>query len=217
MKGIDANRNLTDLAGAIKIAGFSFVCRYLPHSTKDDPLTRAEAQHLSDMGLSIVSLFESGYPTTAAYFTYEQGIADAASALEGALEVGQSMTKPVFFCVDYDADPADIMTYFHAIHVSPLHAIYLPAVYGGSDVCRALVDNGLAHYAMLCQSTGFRAERGVYEDWNLKQGPQQFITFGGERVDVDTQVSRGDDFGQWTLPLTRFDSAGSALPEAVRS
>ncbi len=197
--GIDANQNLTSYAGAIKAAGNDLVGRYLPWSTKDDPLYVPEANHLISQGLSILSLYESGYPTTDAYFTVSQGGIDAMKSGYGAKLLNQPKTAPVFFTVDYDADPQVVLPYFQAIHISQFHEVWPVGVYGSDAVCRAISEAGYASYFYVAYSNGgWQGSDNPFEGAQLRQGPED-KSYLGYPLDIDHIVAKeGVDFGAWS-------------------
>ncbi len=203
-KGIDANQNITSLAGALVATGFSFACRYIKPGEPDETLTLGEAQHLSSEGLSIVSIVEIGSPTCAAYFTAERGTTVAETVVTYADEVlGQPSDTPLYYTVDYDAQECDfsaIRAFFAAARAHHLgHAAnggnwYKLGVYGSGAVCRMLAEAGLVEYTWLSESSGFLGSRD-YAGWNLHQTREG--SFAG--VDCDFNESKGDA-GGWQLP-----------------
>jgi len=201
MLGIDANQNLTDYAGALVTAGYTFACRYLGNSTKKDPLTKPEAQHLSDMGLSLLSLWESHSPTVDAYFTAQQGIADGRAALIGATEAGEPQWtgRPVFFTVDEDAEPNVVVDYFHGIRATLFLGPYLVGAYASDAVLELLLQLGLIHYGWKAQPRDWQGGMG-FTGANVTQGPERNLAIGGAVLDMDSdQAGDNTDFGQWQL------------------
>jgi hypothetical protein len=198
-KGIDVDQDVTDYAGAIKRAGYDFVGRYLPYSTKSDPLTGSEAAHLSRQGLSVYSFWESGFPTAPDYFTWGQAAHDASLAFKGAKWVGMPSGHPSFFTVDYDADPQDVKEYFQALHTSPYHQSgYAVGVYASDAVCRAISEWGYASYFCVAYSNGgWRGSDNPIDFGGSRQGAEvkNFLGFG---LDVDLQESSGNYTG-WRI------------------
>lgn len=87
----------------LKAVGYSFVARYYCQSNSVvDPLTNQEAKDITNAGLKVMSVFENGYADRVSYFSYAQGISDAASAIASAKNVGQPSDTPIYFAIDYD-------------------------------------------------------------------------------------------------------------------
>lgn len=196
-KGFDCVSDLTSHGQQIKDARYEFVGRYtysVERSIKDK-LTRVEALHLSSMGTYLVNIFENA-PTSAAYFTEDQGRQDAAAAyLYARLTLKQPVNTPIYFTVDYDASTEDIQhriaAYFTGVRLN--RGAYKVGVYGSGMVCRMLLEMGLVEYTCLAQSTGW-AEYEQFKasgKWNLLQGPT-ISQFG---LIVDPLESNGNGGG----------------------
>jgi hypothetical protein len=177
-KGFDAKRDLSRFANCLLIEGYTFICRYYNINNPSKNLTYAEANFLSSLGLSIVAVWENGYPTSSSYFTYRQGVADGTAAYEYALTtIYQPDLTPIYFAVDYDASEEDvtgvIADYFKGIlasfkQISDNNPKYFIGVYGSGHVCKWLKQQNLALYTWLAQSTGWRGSK-TYKDYNIKQ------------------------------------------------
>lgn len=201
-KGIDVNQNVTDYAGLIKRAGIDFVGRYLPFTTKKDPLTRAEALHLSDQGLHIVSIYENSTPTHDGYFKLYQANLDVSRAHVAINNLGQPNTSPVYFAVDYDAKPDGVMAYFKVLHDSEFHKLGYPiGVYGSGAVCKALLEAGYVTHTWLSQSDAHTGttEFAKSNRWNIHQR-EEVTNWHGTGLDVDLNISQGNG-GGWQLVL----------------
>jgi hypothetical protein len=194
-KGIDVDSNVSGVLAQLKADGVEFVARYFGPS-KSDPLTAAEAKAISDAGLWVVSLFESGFPTSLDYFTYEQGAADAHAAYAEARAAGQPFGTPIYFCVDFDA-PSDsggpVDLYWEGLR-SALFRIggsilpYQPCVYGSGLICRTLIARGFAHRGWLAQASGW-AESSTFMGWSIRQ--LESTTLAGLDVDRDESAASG--------------------------
>ena len=202
-KGIDCDSSVFDSCGDLKAAGIEFVCRYLPRSGKIDPLSLPEASHIAAMGMYNVSIWESGNPTHDSYFTDLCAQLDSEAALLACGEVRQPVGTPVYFCVDYDADPAVVLPYFKILHESAFHESYAVAAYGSGRVLQALGLAGYVSHVWLSQSTGFPGYKEMAGRADIIQGPGTTM-FG---LDVDLDESNGSA-GGW-VP-TR--SLGPATP-----
>ncbi len=176
--GFDANRDLSPFANCLLAEGYGFVCRYYNIINPSKNLTYAEANFLSALGISIVSVWENGFPTNASYFSEAKGIYDGTAAYQYAsMTILQPGNTPIYFAVDYDAleeDVDDVISkYFGGIETafnqisnnSPKYSI---GVYGSGLVCRKLKSSALASNTWLAQSTGW-AESKTYKNYNIKQ------------------------------------------------
>ena len=165
-KGLDINHNSTAIAKALVADGYEFIGRYYKMTPGSHPLTHAEARALSAAGLSIVAVWENGFPNSRDYFSYARGVHDGAVAYHYALtETRQPAGTPIYFTVDYDAAHSDITggisDYFHGIR-DGFHTIgrgapaYAIGVYGSGSVCDWILSHFPAvAYAWLSLSTGW--------------------------------------------------------------
>lgn len=198
-KGFDCSTPLTaETAAKFFADGYEFVCRYLvPSGSKR--LTAEEAERISEAGLKIVSVFE----TTAerALGGREAGLADGASALEVAAEVGQPEESAIYFAVDFDATDDQMPTIIEYIQAaSEATPNYLTGVYGSYAVVEAVRASGACSrfWQTYAWSNGQVSEaRNIYQY-------QNDITVNGIAVDLDE--SYGSE-GSWnTSSDTRSDN-----------
>ncbi len=182
-KGIDTQANCWQSVDCLKSAGIAFVCRYYNVKNPAKNLTRTEAGILIAAGLTVVSVWENGFPTRADYFTTGQGEQDATGALKVADAVGQ-ISGAVYFAVDYDASAADIAGpishYFEGIE-SVFTGDLEIVVYGSGAVCSAMLSGGYAGWSWLSQSMGWSGSKGFAAD--IMQGATTKIC--GLSVDTD--------------------------------
>ncbi|NBD23169.1 DUF1906 domain-containing protein [Paenibacillus glycinis] len=196
-KGLDTTVNCHSLAAAIKEAGYDFVCRYYNRNNLGKNLTATEAAALSNAGLHIVAVWENGYPTSRAYFSYEAGKKDGADACRCARSVGQPAKTPIYFAVDYDASAEDLAGDVGAYMRGIVDAFqgakaaggeYAIGIYGSGRTCRHMLNaNPSVSYAWLAESRGWSGH-DAFGDWNIKQ--LSGATVAG--IPVDTNVSTGD-------------------------
>lgn len=190
--GIDANTVLTNRAGCLSRAGIEFVGRYYKYS--DTCLKRYEAEALSRAGIWIVSIWELGLPTQARYFNRASGEAAGQHSAGLAQDAGQPAGTAIYYTVDYDADPADLMQieeYFHGIREA--RHDYVIGVYGSGLVCQHIRAAGLAEKSWLAAPLGWRGSQ--YSDWDIRQIAVERPLCG---VMVDLDESRGDG-GGWRI------------------
>jgi Domain of unknown function (DUF1906) len=201
-KGLDVDFDCTSHLNDIVAAGYDFVCRYYANGDRPKIVGPAEAQAIAKAGLALVVVWEDGYPTSAGYFSFAKGADDATSAFYDALRLGQPMSSPIYFAVDYDASQGElagaIFDYFRGIKAgmaasSASGASYPIGVYGSGLTCQFVIGQGMASYAWLSQSSGFRGSKD-YTRWNIKQGPE--TTFAGMDIDTDEGA---DDYGGFSV------------------
>jgi hypothetical protein len=112
----------------IKAAGYSGVLRYLsPDASKN--LSAAERDGLLAAGLSIGVVWES--TANRASQGILAGAADVAAAETQARSLGLPAGVPIFYAVDFDADPASVAPYFAGVMG---HASHTVGVYGSARV-----------------------------------------------------------------------------------
>jgi hypothetical protein len=178
--GLDVAQDSTSQIGCLGDNGYTFICRYYNTNRSSKNLTLAEAQALSAAGITIVVVWENGYPTTASYFSQSQGVSDATAALALAAAIGQPAGSAIYFAVDYDATASDvsgvITAYFQGVAsvFGPAATQYAASVYGSGATCQSLLDAGLVTFSWLSQSTGFRGSK-TFTAYNIKQGPETTI------------------------------------------
>lgn len=205
--GIDTASNLEGKGRCIRstfIRGVpaTFACRYIA----TDPalpkvMTRAEAESLSSSGLWIVTIFEDD-PTGADYFSRSRGQEDARAASSYCRGVlGQPPHSPIYFSVDFDAQPTDrdrIVAYFEGVRagLEDGGAAYVAGVYGSTWVLSWIADANLAGYFWQSAPPAWSGgqNRHVSRDANMKQHPS--IRLCGVVADVDESWGRG---GGWRL------------------
>lgn len=114
--------------------GYVAVGRYLGGSASKD-LTRGEAAALHTAGLGIWLVWEG--VASRAKDGYGAGQADARAAQAAAAALGYPSECPLFFAVDFDAQPGDVRPYFQGVK-SVVGA--RAGVYGGIRVTEGLRD-----------------------------------------------------------------------------
>ena len=207
-QGFDANRDLTAFALGLKDAGYTFVGRYYNINNQSKNLTLAEAKILSALGLSIIAVWENGYPTKASYFSHAAGVHDGTSAYFYALKtIGQPAGKPIYFAVDYDASQADLLNnivpYFIGIAdgfnaISGNNPQYPVGVYGSGLVCNSLLTQHLASYTWLAQPADWQGSG--FSAFNMKQLMQKLecpTVNGG--IEGDPDISPNDNEGSFMI------------------
>ncbi|MGP7817651.1 glycoside hydrolase domain-containing protein [Niallia sp. 01092] len=138
-KGFDCSTKLTEVtARSLKNAGFDYAARYLGNSWKS--FDKKEAEVIQVAGLYLISIFQKS-ANYGAYFTYEQGVADAKEAMEYAYAVEQPKGTAIYFAVDFEADSAhlkDVLQYFSGVKKTLKD--YKLGIYGSYTVMHAVKD-----------------------------------------------------------------------------
>ena len=198
MLGLDTNRDCSSIAEMIVADGRQFVCRYYAHPGSKKGLMSDELQKLRKANLKVVAVWENGYPTSAGYFSYSQGVNDGVGAYKYAVQIGQPAGTPIYFAVDYDASTADlnggIANYFKGVAFGMETAArgaskYAIGVYGSGESCIFALSSGFATYSWLSMSTGWSGH--TFGGWNIRQSKGR--KFGD--IDVDFDESSDSDFG----------------------
>lgn len=200
--GCDTSTSTTAHIGCLK-GKVTFVARYLARGSGAKVLTNQEALALTNSGIRIVSVWESGKPTASAYFTKAQGTADGKDAYQLAERIGQPKGTPIYFAVDYDATEGEvngpITHYFDGVGLGLADAQALSSgsygigVYGSGRTCRLLISSNRSSWSWLAQSAGW-AEHGTYTGWWIKQTGKN--TLCGLEIDGDIAVG---DYGGYLV------------------
>jgi hypothetical protein len=208
-KGFDTSRDLTPFAAGLKAAGYDFAGRYYNVNNQSKNLTLAEAQALTAAGLSIIAVWENGYPTAAGYFSYQKGVYDGTSAYHYGLDhIGQPSGTPIYFAVDYDATAPDtngvVTQYFQGVvdafnTIGSNSPVYQIGVYGSGLVCSTLLSAGKATYAWLAQPGGWAGSK-TFTAYNIKQALEktECPTIKGG-ITGDPNTSPNDDEGSFVI------------------
>jgi hypothetical protein len=205
-KGLSTNRSAESSATCLASAGWSFVVRYYSRMTRQPQkrLRPAEAAALARAGLDLAVVYQDN-ARLPGDFGVARGRLDGAGAFAAAEQVGQPAGSAIYFAVDADFSAAQIaqfvLPYFEGVHealdaASGGVSVYRVGVYGSGLVCRTLRDAGLARFAWLAESRGWR-ESATYTGWNIKQfvtdEPLCDVGNGWQRCTAKTQ------FGQFRL------------------
>jgi Domain of unknown function (DUF1906) len=209
--GIDVAGDVTEQLPQLKAAGISFVFRYLATFThiKGKILTLAEAQAISRAGLKIGTVWENGEPTTAEYFTADQGKDDAIAALQVASSRGQPKATPIYFAVDcdlsFDAISTRLFNYFVGLR-NGMAESYQIGVYGSGLVCEKMTDWALASYSWVAGAKDWAGYDDFLSRATIVQGPlpKALLGIGLPESDSDGDIATTDDYGgfQVSVPTT---------------
>lgn len=198
-KGLDSARDVSDKCAALAADGITFVVRYYFHkSAFKDVLKMPEAKTISSHGMYVLSVWEQN-PTSVAAFTTALGIYDCVGAIQDAEGAKQPLETPIYFAVDFDAQPQDfqaIKDYFLAIRTRMLNSRwpYHPRCYGPKAVIDMLVAAGLIDSGWEAQSTGWSGYETAGTDLAMIQSRE--VTLEGLDVDMDTSFGSA---GGWKV------------------
>lgn len=207
--GLDSSVDLSPYAKELITNGYHFVARYYNINTHWKNLSYAEANLLSGLGLRLVAVWENGYPTSAAYFSYNKGFTDGTNAFGDAKNtIHQPANTPIYFAVDFDPSPDivnnQITRYFQGV-ADAFHKLseggdtYLIGAYGSGLVCKTLLDAGKVTHTWLAQSTGWQGYH-TFTDFNIKQGREQTITsVDHHSLNVDLDESPNNNEGSFQI------------------
>lgn len=184
MTGVDARTN-----------GLAFVCRYVSSPGQGKNIRQSEVDDFKANGVGIVIVFENG--TSSALGGYAQGVSDAVAA-DGQVNSLGLAGIPVFFVVDFDAQPSQygaLDTYFRG--VAATLGVARTGAYAGYYPIKHLLDNSIIRYAWqaVAWSNGNIDPRvHIFQDAGA--------TLAGVDVDRDRTICSDTDFGQWNHSLT---------------
>jgi hypothetical protein len=188
-QGVDYSWGRPSPSG-LRADGYGFVARYLGHDTSGKSITAGEASGIIAAGLDIVLVFEDS--ATNALGGYAQGQADASFAAAQAASVGMPGDRPIYFAVDFDAQPSQqgtIDAYFDG--VASVIGRDRAGVYGGYYLVDRTFNDGKVAWA-------WQAYAWSYGNWDPRAQVRQ--TLNGQEVaggSVDLDVAMVQDFGQW--------------------
>jgi hypothetical protein len=184
----------TTTAPIIKEAGYSFAVRYYSEN-KGKRIYRDEALAISNAGLQLVSIYQDANHTLEC-FTYDNGYAECMTAIDQAIEIGQPVTTPIYFTVDYNADYSNInivYDYFNGVNAAmsdftkkdSLRRSWKIGGYGSYFVVKSLDEQNLVSY--LWQTIAWSNDQ--HHSYNFYQDAHDKTVAG---LMVDTNYSNPD-------------------------
>lgn len=208
MKGVDYSFGRPSIP-AIKAAGYDFVMRYCPYRGDGGKgLTAAEAAELRANGLAIGVVFES---VAARHLSgFAAGQADAVTVRDGLASVGAPSDLPVYFAVDFDAQPSQ-MAAIDDYHrgAGTILGLDRIGVYGSNAI--------VAH----CHASGSATWFWQTYAWSHGQNfPARHLyqydngqTVGGAEVDLNEAY--GDEQGFWKVEDDEMSAEDKALLQKI--
>lgn len=184
-KGFDTSEKLTGGRAATAASrGYTHVGRYLVTGYY---INRSELDDLRVSGLRLVPLFQR-QNNAVSYMTYGEGAAQGIDALARGRTLGLPSGSVIYFAVDFDAtgDVADgpVVRFFQGVNnvMSSAPNSYKVGVYGPRNVCRTIIDRGLAVGAYVSgMSTGYSGNMGysMPQEWHYNQILETSADLGG--------------------------------------
>lgn len=165
-------------------------------------MTSSELKIIFDNGLRVIPIFEvGGYKLS--YFSYDQGVSDADSAIFAAAQLGFTKDTIIYFAVDFDALDSDVtsnvLPYFKAISekFTNANSIYKIGIYAPRNVCSRVQNAGYSCSSFVCDmSTGFSGNLGypLPKDWAFDQ-ISTVTLHGNADIEIDNNISSGKNPG----------------------
>jgi Domain of unknown function (DUF1906) len=171
---------------------------------------KPDASLFSKNGLTVVSIFELGSPTSVYYFKTRNAGSDVAAAIGAAHAAGQPSGSAIYFTVDYEPAKGDltvINTYLLAIKNGLNGSGYKLGVYGSGTLLSYLVAPPANVSRVSPDYTRYTSNlpRGTFAAENIEQvyvdHPSPYVYLPGSKsppIDLDT--AKTPDFGQWKPP-----------------
>lgn len=154
-KILDTNHDTTRRLPALKELGYTHLIRYIATGSKS--ITRAEAQAIAAARILLVTVYEA-WGDTKGELDAAAGTRHAQEYLAKAPLIGQPPGSAMYFAVDNDESPAririNILPYFAAAK-AVIAGRYRVGVYGGGNVCTAVMDAGFAELGWLSNAKGW--------------------------------------------------------------
>lgn len=209
---IDTNNNVTTRLAAFKRAGVTSIGRYIASGLENEEkvIKPAEAKAIAAAGLRLFLIYEiNGKPDGAA-----DGKRDGEFALAWAKTLGAPKGAAIYYTVDYDASPADLMGIIEAFTAfkEALQGYYEVGCYGSGYICDQLDKRGLIKYRWLTMSEGFRGSRDAVAkgQYDMRQLIDRKVA--GLDVDPDELHTAKADFGDF-VPFA-LPSGATAIVQA---
>jgi peptidoglycan hydrolase-like protein with peptidoglycan-binding domain len=202
-------------AQALLAAGYTVVGRYLCNtagSTLDKMIHAGELAILQAAGLRAFPIYQTS-GASADYFSHQQGMGDALSAVEWARYHGFRSGTHIYFAVDFDAldgqVTSNVLPHFRGVAATMAEygREYAIGIYGPRNVCSRVAAEGLTSASFVSDmSTGFSGNLGypLPENWAFDQISTVTVGSGTGSIQIDNNISSGRDPGQ-----SLFDPTGS--------
>lgn len=202
----DTAKPITESRAKILVANnLKKVGRYLTPGMingENKQLTKAELEILKKHNIAVIPIYQSSGDETA-YFTKEQGIADANSAYQYATNLSLPGRSIIYFVVDVDVLGADIpgtvTQYFKGVFETlSAKGMYQVGIYGTRNVCKNVIDAGYAVTSYVSDmSTGYSGNMGyaMPKNWSFDQFFETNIEYNGQSLNIDKVATNHSDLG----------------------
>lgn len=170
----------------VKAAGYVGIARYLAPLPNAKVLTADELAEAHALGLSALIVWETTASRAADGADAGTRDRDRANAMADGL--GWPADRPVFYAVDFDANPNEVRPYFEGVQGGPRPV----GVYGGIRVVDTMLSEGLASFAW--QTVAWSAGQ-VSDLAHLYQRLTPTVPNPVEATDEN--VALQDDYGAW--------------------
>lgn len=169
--------------------GAAGVIGYLAPLPNAKVMSPAEAHRYGAAGIPFGLVWES--TAKRALGGAAAGRADAIEANRQADALGVDDTMPIYFAVDFAADPGAVAPYFEAVHQ---HSRRPVGCYGGKPVFEGMMAVGFASF-------GWQAGAASWSDHQLSTRACLVQKVGGSPLlNTDLNVVQHPDWGQWPRP-----------------
>lgn len=190
--------------------GYRMVGRYLTGTMAggvSKALTNEEIQIAFNAGLHIFPIFETSGDRLS-HFSYDQGLIDAADAINAASGFGFPTGTTIYFAVDVDAlqDEIDerIIPYFNAVNdrFARASSPYQIGVYGTRNVCTNLGTQAAKSF-VADMSYGWSGNMGfsMPKNWAFDQFATVSVGSGEGMIEIDKDTASGADDGASQVKL----------------
>lgn len=204
-------------------AGYRTVGRYL--SVLGKRYDAGELDRIFDAGLKTFPIMQEAN-TSLGDFTYEKGLDHGYQALRRLRQLGFKPGNTVFFSVDFDATDdeitSNVIPFFEGINKRMDDALqkYQIGVYGTRNVCRRVIQAGLADEAFIASmSWGWGGNLGypLPPAWSYDQIRNHYLAGTALEIDTNIQSVRANPAGRNdVLPTPVLEVPASSGSTATR-
>jgi hypothetical protein len=188
-------------------SGKRFACRYVSYDTTGKNITKTEAKALIAAGVAPVTNWENSLHDMLG--GYSVGVQHAQEANRLHLAASGPADRPIYFGVDFDASPAQLVTCFEYVRgAASVIGWGRVGVYGGIKTMAYMADRGVR---WLWQTYAWS-----YGAWDPRAQLQQYNNtepVAGQLLDLCRSTAA--DYGQWTISMPPDDTPPPSLIEDI--
>ncbi len=225
--GADCVTTLTsERLNTLRSAGYQYFGRYLTNTPKYTDLDKCikvgELERIFASGGRVFPLFQTG-GADIEHFTPRRGQEVGEEASNAAWGYGIRDNAIIYFSVDFDALPHQVtdavIPYFQGVHerLQRTGRTYRVGVYGPRDVCRRIVEEGLAVSSFVSDmSTGYAGNLGqpLPQSWAFDQVKTLTVGTGAGAIEIDKNIVSGRDLGISGITPTVISTPDPLIPPA---